>query len=116
MSLFAGHIVRAASRAKEAYIDDTNQSSEGIIRWMTLDNDFKIHLKCLAMMMIYLWDKHVKTDNLFATQAAGLESLVQEEEHRRVTKKLKLNDNSEAPSDDAAMLAKEDTVDSYPRV
>ena len=112
MSLFAGHIVRAASCAKEAYIDDTNQSSEGIIRWMTLDNDFKTHLKCLAMMMIYLWDKHVKTDNLFATQAAGLESLVQEEEHRRAKKKLKLNDNSEAPSDDAAMLAKEDTVDS----
>jgi len=109
IALFAGHIVRAASCAKGAYIDDTNQSSEGIIRWMSNDADFLSHLGSVGLAMNFFWTKHKNTDALFASQAAGLESSIAECEYRKAAKRLKLNEET---SDDAAMLKKEDNVDS----
>ena len=45
----SGQIVKSASLAKDVELDNSNQSSEGNIRWLKNDPAFKIQRKEIAM-------------------------------------------------------------------
>ena len=60
MALWLGMTVWSASTARNANIDDSNSSSEGIIRWLKENTSFKNHCSSLGLFMNWFWDNHVK--------------------------------------------------------
>ena len=107
LPLWSIAIVTTASINKGRKVDNSNSSSEGIIRWLKEDRDFQRHCISLALYIIYWYQKNVATDALFATQVQGLEASV-ETSNERKAKKLGLVGTM---SEDMKMLEEENTED-----